>query len=800
MDSISVSTVPNVTLNRRGYCITGSLLLSTFHLVFRFVPPSASTSTTPAQNVQPREIWIAYPVIDRISKARGSSLIAANATNNNASIIERIASPSSERTTKTNTNNSEIHNNASSTINNHNNANNGNVDNKPSANNSANSVTSNSNSNSNGSVDSSSSYASTNYDLYSASHIRLQCKDFTYYSFDFVNDSVSTEVFSNLSSLITVSRTENDIKSLYAYEYRPNMFEQKLELKGWDIYDPINEFTRQGLLRENDDYWRMSRVNEDYRFCPSYPKLLVVPSTISDNVLKHAGKFRSKQRIPAIVYRHRGGVNGNVIARCAQPLVGLNLQNRSIQDEKLISEIFHSQDRERADNLSQDDEFQSQPQRNLLVDLRPITNAMAQHALGAGTENIDNYRGRLAKSNSTPDHESDYQEHQRSLRQVNKIFCNIDNIHVMRDSLNKLNSILNDLDRFPVSSNAQQTQSSYPLLQQALTKTQWLHRLSIILQSVDRIAKSVHLNNTNVIIHCSDGWDRTSQVSALSQLCLDPYYRTMKGFMVLIEKEWVSFGFKFATRGDHGGCIGAIIKKEPKLTSTPSSEPSKGYVSETSSEASEIIEVSSGSNGGLSGKNIASFLSRAANHIKTTAQNSISPLNSDAENGENGKYGAASSVYTGSSEKSPIFHQFLDCVYQIYRQHPSKFEFNSRFLKRLFYHYYSCQYGSFLCDSERELLDIHKVPESTVSVWDYFNSRPAEFTNRLYDGDVETDDGAIFFNFADVKWWFELYGRSDEEMNGLSNSLDRKFAQMKLNQIGGNSIASANSDSNTSIE
>ena len=33
-----------------------------------------------------------------------------------------------------------------------------------------------------------------------------------------------------------------------------------------------------------------------------------------------------------------------------------------------------------------------QPQRNLLVDLRPVTNAMAQHALGAGTENVDYYR------------------------------------------------------------------------------------------------------------------------------------------------------------------------------------------------------------------------------------------------------------------------------------------------------------------------------------------------------------------------------------------------------------------------
>ncbi len=29
---------------------------------------------------------------------------------------------------------------------------------------------------------------------------------------------------------------------------------------------------------------------------------------------------------------------------------------------------------------------------------------------------------------------------------------------------------------------------------------------------------------------------------ALAQLCLDPYYRTIKGLATLIEKDWISFG------------------------------------------------------------------------------------------------------------------------------------------------------------------------------------------------------------------------------------------------------------------
>lgn len=767
MDGQTVSTVEGVTLTRRGHHITGTLILTPKHLVFSFIQKIAGTGSGTAT---PREIWICYPIIERISKARGSSWVGKG----NDLVNGRLSREG------LNGQNGQMSINGSENI-------------TSSRTSSVRPATSLSSSpvpaptpadatqelgsleilpgNASPRTSSPLTQSSPNLrqiDHYTSSHIRIQCKDFTYYSFDFVNDKICTEVFQKLSTLVTLPRAKADIQLFYAYSYRKNVLEQNLSTNGWNIYDATKEYQRLGLI---SDWWRVTNINENYSFCPSYPRVLIVPSSISDNVLKHAGKFRLKQRIPAIVYRHRFGKNGNVIARCAQPLVGLKLQNRSLQDEKLIGEIFETQQRERGsvdnkfENFSDEgnseraeiETFLEQPQRNLIVDLRPLTNAMAQHALGAGTENIDNYRGKSvddSNQDSSPQH-------------VDKIFCNIDNIHVMRDSLNKLNAILNELDK---------NSNTGPMLQQSLTKTQWLHRLSIILQSVDRITKSVHLNNTNILIHCSDGWDRTSQVSALLQLCLDPYYRTIEGFMVLIEKEWVSFGFKFSIRGDHGGCIGAKINRErDRERETYTNE--EDQLINSSGPLTGNIDITNPSNGGTyddtnsPSSKVASFFQRAATHIKNTAAAAAA---SSPDFDEKLSLGS-------SNEKSPIFHQFLDCVYQLLRQHPESFQFNSRFLKRLFYHHYSCQYGTFLCDSEREMVEVYKLRDNTVSVWDYFNSRTQEFTNQQYK--TNDQDNVLFFNFTDIKWWFELYGRSDEEMNGLSNSLDRKFARMNIQKV-----------------
>jgi myotubularin-related protein 6/7/8 len=61
---------------------------------------------------------------------------------------------------------------------------------------------------------------------------------------------------------------------------------------------------------------------------------------------------------------------------------------------------------------------------------------------------------------------------------------------------------------------------------EVLGETGWIDYLFLILSGAKSMAKSL-MQGTNVVVHCSDGWDRTSQLAALAQLLLDPYFRTL---------------------------------------------------------------------------------------------------------------------------------------------------------------------------------------------------------------------------------------------------------------------------------
>lgn len=113
-------------------------------------------------------------------------------------------------------------------------------------------------------------------------------------------------------------------------------------------------------------------------------------------------------------------------------------------------------------------------------------------------------------------------------------FLDIPNIHAMRESIDKLYSVCIAPSRVKWLSQ--------------LESSQWLNHIVLLLHSANLITEEMNKKFTSVLIHCSDGWDRTTQLTSLSQFMMDSYYRTIDGFIVLIEKEWLSFGHKFEER------------------------------------------------------------------------------------------------------------------------------------------------------------------------------------------------------------------------------------------------------------
>jgi myotubularin-related protein 6/7/8 len=59
----------------------------------------------------------------------------------------------------------------------------------------------------------------------------------------------------------------------------------------------------------------------------------------------------------------------------------------------------------------------------------------------------------------------------------------------------------------------------------------WLRHVKAVLDTSFFIAQAVQ-EGVSVVVHCSDGWDRTAQVCSLASLFLDPYHRTFDGFQV----------------------------------------------------------------------------------------------------------------------------------------------------------------------------------------------------------------------------------------------------------------------------
>uniref|UniRef100_A0A8I5Y8V2 phosphatidylinositol-3,5-bisphosphate 3-phosphatase n=1 Tax=Rattus norvegicus TaxID=10116 RepID=A0A8I5Y8V2_RAT len=295
------------------------------------------------------------------------------------------------------------------------------------------------------------------------------------------------------------------------------------------------ELARMGFDLQN--VWRVSHINSNYKLCPSYPQKLLVPVWITDKELENVASFRSWKRIPVVVYRHLR--NGAAIARCSQPEISW-WGWRNADDEYLVTSIAKAcaldpGTRASGGSLSAgtndaseacDTDFDSSltacsgvestaaPQKLLILDARSYTAAVANRAKGGGCECEEYYPN------------------------CEVVFMGMANIHAIRNSFQYLRAVCSQM---PDPSN----------WLSALESTKWLQHLSVMLKAAVLVANTVDREGRPVLVHCSDGWDRTPQIVALAKILLDPYYRTLEGFQVLVESDWLDFGHKFGDRCGH---------------------------------------------------------------------------------------------------------------------------------------------------------------------------------------------------------------------------------------------------------
>lgn len=177
----------------------------------------------------------------------------------------------------------------------------------------------------------------------------------------------------------------------------------------------------------------------------------------------------------------------------------------------------------------------------------------------------------------------------------------------------------------------------------ALEGAGWLQLYTTMMKGVARVIELV-LEGWAVLIHCSDGWDRTAQLVSLAQICLQPRYRTILGLIHLIEREWIKAGHQFDTRLARLVPLNALSFTKKRMAK------------------------------------INGFLDRI------TTPSVISSNYTDEESTDD--------------EFSPIFPQFLDALRQLIRVYPTAFEFNHLLIDEIEREVWTMRYATFAGDSE----------------------------------------------------------------------------------------------------
>jgi myotubularin-related protein 1/2 len=230
----------------------------------------------------------------------------------------------------------------------------------------------------------------------------------------------------------------------------------------------------------------------------------------------------------------------------------------------------------------------------------------------------------------------------------------------------------------------------------------WLDHLSRLLSAASEVAARLADAQQTVVLHCSDGWDRTAQLAALATLLLDPRTRTRRGFAVLVEREWLAAGHKFTDRLGHAELSPAALAAPSTPCTNRPSAPARSQHELLPHRQQLFAEEGTG----MAQASAAASAAAAARPVERA----------------------------GRAERSPVFFQWLDCVHQLLRQFPHAFEYNERFLLAVHEHSTSGLFGTFLHNNERARV-LGAAAHKTASVWSQLLADTADTKKHLVNPD-----------------------------------------------------------------